>query len=186
MTGLFLVFVFILTIFFRLISLWPQKFMSDILRIPTHIWYNRKGLCWKREGGNRLLAKIDPTVKRMTVYIAVCTLVLSVLMEAVYLVIGAWVWTVLFGNLLGAAVAVLNFFLMGLTIQHSLSLSEEDAKKFIRVSQSLRMLMILVVCAIGAAVPAAFELLAVVLPQFFPRVGTMLWPKFEKNAQTNG
>ena len=129
-----------------------------------------------------MLSKIDPTVKRMTAYIAACVLVLSLMMQAVYLVIGAWNATVLWGNLLGAFVAVLNFFLMGLTIQKSLTFSEEDAKKFIRVSQSLRMLMILVFCAIGAAL-ACFDLLAVVLPQFFPRIGTMLWPKFEKNTK---
>ena len=132
-----------------------------------------------------MLSKIDPTVRRMTGYIAACVLVLSALMEAVYLVIGAWDLTVLWGNLLGAATAVLNFFLMGLTIQHSLSLSQEDAKKFIQVSQSLRMLMILVLCAIGAALPA-FDLLAVVVPQFFPRVGTMLWPKLNKGEQSEG
>ena len=131
-----------------------------------------------------MLSKIDPTVKRMTVYIAACVLVLSALMQAVYLVIGSWNATVLWGNLLGAFTAVLNFFLMGLTIQKSLTFSEEDAKKFIRVSQSLRMLMILVFCAIGAALPV-FDLLAVVLPQFFPRIGTMLWPKFEKRAGTD-
>ena len=126
-----------------------------------------------------MLSKIDPTVKRMTAYIAACVLVLSLLMQAVYLVIGAWNTTVLWGNLLGAFVAVLNFLLMGLTIQRSLRYQEEDAKKFIRVSQSLRMLMILVFCAIGAALPV-FDLLAVALPQFFPRIGTMLWPRFEK------
>lgn len=130
-----------------------------------------------------MLSKIDPTVKRMTVYIAACVLVLSLMMQAVYLVIGAWNVTVLLGNLLGAFAAVLNFFLMGLTIQRSLTFAEEDAKKFIRVSQSLRMLMILVFCAIGAAMPC-FDLLAVILPQFFPRIGTMLWPRFEKNAKT--
>ena len=132
-----------------------------------------------------MFAKIDPTVKRMTGYIAACVLVLSALMQAVYLVIHAWNLTVLWGNLLGAAIAVLNFFLMGLTIQRSLTLSQEDAKKFIRVSQSLRMLMILVLCAIGAALPV-FDLLAVVLPQFFPRIGTMLWPRFDKGSKTEG
>lgn len=130
-----------------------------------------------------MFAKIDPTVGRMTGYIAACVLVLSALMEAVYLVIGAWDRTVLWGNLLGAAAAVLNFFLMGLTIQRSLGLSQEDAKKFIQVSQSLRMLMILVFCAIGAAVPV-FDLLAVLLPQFFPRIGTMLWPKISKEQES--
>ena len=131
-----------------------------------------------------MLARIDPTVRRMTGYIAACVLVLSALMEAVYLVIGAWDMTVLWGNLLGAAVAVLNFFLMGLTIQRSLKLSQEDAKKFIQVSQSLRMLMVLVFCAIGAAVPV-FDLLAVLLPQFFPRIGTMLWPKISKEQESD-
>lgn len=132
-----------------------------------------------------MLAKIDPTVKRMTGYVAGCTLVLSVLMEAVFLVMGAWEMPVLWGNLLGAAVAVTNFFLMGLTIQRSLKLSEDDAKKFIRASQSLRMLMIFLVCAVGAALPAAFNLLALVVPQFFPRIGVVFWPKFEKKAQTD-
>ena len=130
-----------------------------------------------------MLSKIDPTVKRMTVYIAACVLVLSLMMQAVYLVIGAWNVTVLLGNLLGAFAAVLNFFLMGLTIQRSLTFAEEDAKKFIQVSQSLRMLMILVFCAVGAAVPV-FDLLAVVLPQFFPRIGTMLWPRISKEQES--
>ena len=82
---------------------------------------------WTRAGGRRLLSKIDPTVKRMTCYIAACVLVLSLLMEAVYLILGAWEMPVLWGNLLGAFAAVLNFFLMGLTIQRSLRFSEEDA-----------------------------------------------------------
>ena len=129
-----------------------------------------------------MLAKIDPTVKRMTIYIAVCTLVLSALMEAVYLVIGAWTPTVFLGNLLGAFVAVLNFFLMGLTVQHSLKLSPGDATKFMRLSQSLRMIMILVFGAICAVLPMT-DLLAMLLPLFFPRVGTMLWPKLEKRLE---
>lgn len=156
--------------------------MSDILQLPAYIWYNRYGLCLNGAGGNRLLAKIDPTVKRMTIYIAVCALVLSVLMEAVYLVIGAWNFEVLWGNLLGAFVAVLNFFLMGLTIQRSLTLAPDDAKKFMHVSQSLRMLMIVVVCII-CAVLLMPDLLAMLLPLFFPRVGTMLWPKLEKRLE---
>ena len=130
-----------------------------------------------------MLAKIDPTVKRMTIYIAVCTLVLSVLMEAVYLVIGAWDFEVLWGNLLGAFVAVLNFFLMGLSIQRSLTLAPEDAKKFMRLSQSLRMLMIIVFCVVCAVLPMT-DLVAMLVSQFFPRIGTMLWPKFEKRLET--
>ena len=136
----------------------------------------------KREG-TFLFAKIDPNVKRTTRFIAACVLVLSALMQAVYLIVGAWKSTVLWGNLLGAFVAVLNFFLMGLTIQRSLGYEPEDAKKYIRVSQSLRMLMVLAFCAIGAAAPI-FDLFAVVVPLVFPRIGTMLWPKLDKESQT--
>lgn len=129
--------------------------------------------------GTPLFAKIDPNVKRTTCFIAVCVLALSALMQAVYLIVRAWNPTVLWGNLLGAFVAVLNFFLMGLTIQRSLTYEPEDAKKLVRVSQSGRMLMVLAFCAIGAAVPI-FDLLAVLVPLIFPRIGTMLWPLVDK------
>lgn len=123
--------------------------------------------------------RIDPTVKRTTAYIAACELTLSALMEAVFLVLRAWNVTVLWGNLLGAGVAVLNFFLMGLSVQRAVRLSEEDAKKLLRASQSLRLLMLLALCAVGAALPA-FDLIAMLIPLFFPRVGMTLWPRVEK------
>ena len=49
------------------------------------------------------MSKIDPAIKQETKYIALTTLILSALMEAVYLIIGQWNLAVLFGNLLGAA-----------------------------------------------------------------------------------
>ena len=52
------------------------------------------------------MSKIDETVKRESVYIAAFVGVLSVLMQAVFLVAGRWDYTVLCGNLLSAAAAV--------------------------------------------------------------------------------
>ncbi|MCR5049026.1 MAG: hypothetical protein K6A37_08720, partial [Saccharofermentans sp.] len=60
------------------------------------------------------MKNIDPAIKNMTSYIALATLIMSALMEAVFLIIGRWDLPVLFGNLLGAGVGILNFFLMGL------------------------------------------------------------------------
>ena len=64
----------------------------------------------------------------MTSYIALATLIMSALMEAVFLIIGRWDLPVLFGNLLGAGVGILNFFLMGLGLQKALDKDEKDAK----------------------------------------------------------
>lgn len=117
--------------------------------------------------------KIDPTVRQETLFIAACVAVLTVLMEAVFLLTGFWDMTVLWGGLLGAFAAILNFFLMGLTVQKAVLKEEKDAKNLMRASQSLRLIMLLGFCAVGAAVPA-FNLMATLIPLLFPRMGVFL------------
>jgi len=120
-----------------------------------------------------LFKNVDPTVKLETRFIALIVLILSVLMQAVYLIIGQWEGSVLFGALYGAAIAVGNFFLMGLTVQKCLTLEPEEAKKKIKLSQQGRLLLLLVLCVIGAALPW-FDTIAVLIPQFFPRIGVTI------------
>ena len=64
--------------------------------------------------------KIDATVKKETKYIALWVLLLSALMQSVFIVIGKWDHTVLLGNLLSGAAVILNFFLIGITVQKAL------------------------------------------------------------------
>ena len=125
------------------------------------------------------MKKIDATVKRETLYIGLWTLVMSVFMEAVFLVIQKWDYTVLLGNLLGFAASVLNFFLLGLTVQSVLGKEEKEAKNALKLSQGLRLLMMLVVAVLAAVLPV-FHLWATVIPFFFPRVAIMLRPLFFK------
>ena len=120
-----------------------------------------------------MLNKVDPTVRKETGYIAGFVLIGSLVMEAVYLLLGAWTLPVLLGNLLGAALAIGNFFLMGLTIQKALGKSEEDAKKQMKLSQQLRMLMLLVGCVLGGAL-SCFDLVATLIPLLLPRIGVMI------------
>ena len=63
--------------------------------------------------------KVQAAVKRETGKIAAGVAVLSVLMVAVYLIIGRFSLPVLWGTLLGAAFAIGNFFLMALTVQQA-------------------------------------------------------------------
>ena len=120
-----------------------------------------------------MFKKVDPAVRTETQFIAGVVLVLSALMQIVFVVLGEWDYTVLLGNLLGAALAVGNFFLMGLTVQKVVGLNEGDAKKKLQLSMQLRLIMMLIVCVIGAAL-TCFQTIAVLVPQFLPRIGVTI------------
>ena len=120
-----------------------------------------------------MFKKVDPTVKTETRFIALVVLILLILMEAVFLIIGQWDIAVLLGGLYGAAVAVGNFFLMGLTVQKCLTLEPDEAKKRMKLSQQGRLMLMLVLCMIGAALPC-FNTIALLIPQFFPRIGVTI------------
>ena len=125
------------------------------------------------------MKKIDETVLKETKYIAAWIFIFSVLMQAVFLVISEWNYTVLLGNILSAVFSVLNFFLMGLTVQKTLDKDEKEAKTLVKVSQLYRSLMILVVTVIGVALPC-FNTVAVIVPVFFPRIAIAMRPLFDK------
>ena len=126
--------------------------------------------------------KIDATVLKETRYIAMWVLIFSVLMQAVFLVLGKWNYTVLFGNLLSDAVLVGNFFLMGITVQRALEKEEKDAKATMKVSQLYRLLLLAAVLAVGVALPV-FDTWAVVIPVIFPRLAIALRPFLGKDKQ---
>ncbi len=123
------------------------------------------------------MKKVDATVRRETTYILLWVLVLSVLLQAVFLVLRQWDITVLLGNALSGGAAVLNFFFMGLTVQKALEKDEKDAKTAMKLSQTYRMLFLVVVAAVGAAF---LNLWAAVIPLFFPRIAISFRPLFDK------
>ena len=117
--------------------------------------------------------KIDPSVKKETSYVLIFSVILSVLMEAVFLIIGKWDITVLLGNLLGLTASVGNFFLMCLTIQSVMSKDEKEIKSRMKVSQMLRMLMMFGFALVGYLV-SVFNIYAVVIPYLFPQIGVKI------------
>ena len=117
-----------------------------------------------------MFKNVDPIVRKETSFIAVSVLILSGVLQAVYLILGKWDYTVLLGNLWGAALAVGNFFLMGMTIAKAVNLEPAQAKKKVQTSQQLRLLMLLVGCIVGDLLPFC-DTIAVLVPQFFPRIG---------------
>lgn len=123
--------------------------------------------------------KTDNAIKNETLYLAVGMLILSALMEAVFLIVGKWSIFVLIGNVIGAGVYVLNFYLMALTIQRALSEEAEDAKKRMKFSQQLRTFMMFAIIAAAASM-TAFDIvpeecvtgyvIALLLPLLFNRI----------------
>ena len=126
------------------------------------------------------MAKIDATVQRETKYIAAWVVIFSVLMQAVFLLIGKWDYTVLLGNILSATGAVLNFLFMGITVQKAVLKDEKDAKTAVRLSMIYRTLFMLAFMVVGAVVPV-FNLWASLIPFLFPRLAITIKPISDKN-----
>jgi hypothetical protein len=125
------------------------------------------------------MQKIDAEVLKATKYIALWVLIFSILMQAVFLISGKWDYTVLLGNLLGYIATVGNFFLMGLGIQKSLTKEPKDAKAYMKLSSSMRLIGLLVIAVIGYVV-SVFNVITVVVPYLFPRIAIALRPLFVK------
>lgn len=134
------------------------------------------------------MKKIDRTVIKETVYISAWVLIFSAIMQAVFLIIHKWNYTVLLGNLLSGVAVTLNFFLMGLTVQSSLGKEEKAAKKAMKLSQAYRYLLLIIILVIGV-VFSCFNNWTVFIPVVFPRIAIAMRPIFNKNkkvAETNG
>ncbi len=123
------------------------------------------------------MIKADKTVIRETKFIAVIVLLLSVIMQAVFLIIRRWDLSVLFGNLISAIAMIGNFFFMGITVQKALTKDEEDARKLMKSSQSLRNFGVFVFVCLGVIF---FNPIAAVVPVVFPRIAIALRPMFNK------
>ena len=126
--------------------------------------------------------KVDKTVIKETKYIASFVIIFSALMQAIFLIIGKWHYTVLLSNVWGAAVSIGNFFVMGLYVQKAVAQEEQEAKKTIKTSYSLRMTLLLLFTIIGVVIPV-FSWITVVVPLIFPSIAIFLRPLIDKNPK---
>ena len=126
--------------------------------------------------------KVNKTVINETKYIAYFVVMFSALMQAIFLIIGKWHYSVLLGNVWGAAVAVGNFFAMGLYVQKAVSQEEDEAKKTIKTSYSVRMAAVLLLTIVGVVIPI-FHFVTVVVPLVFPSIAIFLRPLIDKKSK---
>lgn len=127
------------------------------------------------------MGRIDKTVLNETRFIAVFSFLLSILMQSVFLVAGMWNYRVVLGNVLTLFAGILNFFLMGLTVQKAVEKDEQDAKSLMKLSGNLRLWGMFVVLLIGILIPV-FDTVAVIIPVFFPRISVFIRKLFLKDG----
>lgn len=127
------------------------------------------------------MTKTDNTILRETKYIALCTVVLSALMQIIFIIIGKWTYKVLLGNLLSSSVMVANFFLLGRTVQKAVTQDEKESKKTFKASVSLRTLFVFVFVVLGVVLPC-FSTIATIIPLFFTRIAIAFRPLVKEKS----
>lgn len=129
------------------------------------------------------MKRIDRTVLVETGYVALWSAVLSVLLQAVFLLIKRWDITVLLGNLLGVFLSVLNFFLMGIAVQIALEKDEKEAKNTLKVSQVARFFLLFVGLVVGVLLPCFNTWTAVIPLLLFTRVAIFFRARLDKKQE---
>lgn len=128
------------------------------------------------------MGKIHKTVLKETKYITGAVIIFSIFMQLIFIGLEKWDITVLLGNLLSGIVAILNFLLMGITIQKVVSSNDGNSRNVIRLSESLRTLMLLLAMTLGVALPC-FNTVTALVPLFFPRIAIIFRPLFGKTTR---
>lgn len=125
-----------------------------------------------------ILDNVQPAVKKETKRVVKITAVGLILMWILFAVLHFTMpdkvpldYTVFLGGIGGGAVAVLNFFLMGLAVQKASSASDEGtARMKLKASYSQRFLM-QILWVILAIVAPCFHFVAGIAPLLFPGTG---------------
>ena len=125
-----------------------------------------------------ILDNVQPAVKKETKRVVRITAVGLILMWILFAVLHFTMpdkvpldYTVFLGGIGGGAVAVLNFFLMGLAVQKAASASDEGtARMKLKASYSQRFLM-QILWVILAIVAPCFHFVAGIAPLLFPGTG---------------
>ena len=112
---------------------------------------------------------LQPATRREIKRISTGVLLGSALMVAVFAVLGRFSWPVLWGALLGDAVAIGNFVFLGISVQKAAAAEALRARQIMQFTYSLRMLIVVAAFALSMAVEV-FYWLAVLIPLLLPRI----------------
>lgn len=116
--------------------------------------------------------KPQEAVLRETRRIAVGVFSMLAIMLVVYAVMGRFSLAVVLGGLIGSLYAVLNFLLLGMTVQKVAEMcegNEELARMQMKSSYNMRMVIMILLIVVAFALPFV-DGLACMIPMLFPRL----------------
>ncbi|MDY5350273.1 MAG: ATP synthase subunit I [Candidatus Ventricola sp.] len=116
--------------------------------------------------------KPQETVLRETKRIAAGVFSMLAIMLIVYAAMGRFSLAVVLGGLIGALYAVLNFLLLGMTVQKVADMREENeelARMQMKSSYNMRMVIMILLIVVAFALPFV-DGLACMIPMLFPRL----------------
>ena len=130
---------------------------------------------------------LQPAVKKETQKVVIYTVVGVILMWVVLFLLRpampdkiVFDYTTILAGIIGGGVAVLNFFLMGISVQNIAATEDQDlAKKKMKTSYSQRMALQLIWVVIAIAAPC-FYFVAGILPLLVPSLGIKLMAVIKK------
>lgn len=134
-----------------------------------------------------LLKNVQPAVKKETKRVVMITGAGLILMWILFAILHYTMpdkvpfdYTVILGGIGGGAIAVLNFFLMGLAVQKAASATDEGtARMKLKASYSQRFMM-MILWVIAAIVAPCFQFVAGIAPLLFPGTGLKFVGIFHK------
>ncbi len=134
-----------------------------------------------------LLENVQPAVKKETKRVVMITGAGLILMWILFAILHFTMpdkvpfdYTVILGGIGGGAIAVLNFFLMGLAVQKAASATDEGtARMKLKASYSQRFMM-MILWVIAAIVAPCFQFVAGIAPLLFPGTGLKFVGIFHK------
>lgn len=128
-----------------------------------------------------LLSSLQPAVKKETKNVLIYTVLGVIVMFIIFLVLHLifketvpFDYTVILGGICCGFIAVLNFFLMAITVQKVANTeNEDDAKKLMKFSYSRRLILQLIWIVVSIFAPC-FNVVAGLVPLMFPGLGIKL------------
>ena len=125
--------------------------------------------------------KLDPVVRRETVFMACATLICTVLLQAGFFILGKWDLSVLLGGIVGWVMTAGNFFLMSVNVQKAVECDDEaQARLRMRASYTWRMSAMLGILIL-AFILDFVHWIPVMVAMFYPRIVItirQLWQKY--------
>ncbi len=129
---------------------------------------------------------MSDVVKKEAGYIAVGTVLLSAIVQIIWVVFFEYDLSVFFGGLWGGAVAILNFVLMGLAVQKVAGEADQmSARRRMQASYQFRMMLIIFATVLAIIIPGINWIMAAI-SLFFPRLTILVMPLFRPDLRKKG